>query len=192
MRISSIVIVSTALLMVLTVASVSRALPFQWVTGEDFVYENWAPPEPNLPGPGCINFHALNSSSPAPTWNDLQCDFGDGISIGLIFGYVAELGLGESYTAVNAPSGITWTDANAAALAIGPDWHIATITSPEENALVFALIDDASFWDFNPGGSANSNGPWLGGFSLIPEPSTALLLSLGLVGMAAVRRRRAL
>jgi len=64
------------------------------------------------------------------------------------------------YEVIQAPSGITWEAANTAAMGMGG--HLATITSAEENAFVFGLVDDfSSFW-FTSTHSA-SLGPWLGG-----------------------------
>ena len=62
---------------------------------------------------------------------------------------------------------ITWTEANAAAQARGKGWHLVTISSPEENAFVFSLVENIpEFW-FEHGGPpiGNSVGPWLGAFS---------------------------
>ena len=55
---------------------------------------------------------------------------------------------------------VTWAQANAAATAAGG--HLATIQSSAENAFVFSLANDPSYWTVVPG---NYNlGPWLGGF----------------------------
>ena len=78
-------------------------------------------------------------------------------------------GNGHTYQAVLAsgPEGITWTDANAAAEALGNGWHLATITSQEENDFVFALVTGKpDFW--NCCESGNSAGPWLGGIKVGP------------------------
>jgi hypothetical protein len=65
-------------------------------------------------------------------------------------------GNGHFYQAVCATS--TWDQANAAATASGG--HLATLTSAEENAFAFALVDDPSFWTLNEFDC--NNGPWLG------------------------------
>ena len=62
------------------------------------------------------------------------------------------------YKAVIAP-GITWTQARDAAITEGG--HLVTITSKEENELVFSYIKNASFWSPCRG---NIFGPWLGGY----------------------------
>ena len=62
------------------------------------------------------------------------------------------------YEVVAVPTGITWDDANAAAIAAGG--HLATITSQEENDFVFNLINDPQYWF--PGPSINF-GPYIGG-----------------------------
>lgn len=57
---------------------------WQWVTGEPFVYENWADGEPNdaPPGERCLNPHHLAEAS--PSWNDVPCDEGN------VGGYIVE------------------------------------------------------------------------------------------------------
>ncbi len=54
----------------------------------------------------------------------------------------------------------TWNQANADALADGR--HLATLTTAEENAFVFGLVDNQGFWHVNE--FACNEGPWLGGF----------------------------
>ena len=67
-------------------------------------------------------------------------------------------GNGHWYQAVSVPGGITWTDAKQAAEAKGG--YLATITSAEENAFVYSLLDDDRFWHLT---GNNDDGPWLGG-----------------------------
>lgn len=74
---------------------------------------------------------------------------------------------GSIYQPVAVTQDISWTDANAAALAAGG--HLVTITSPQESAFVFSIIqNDNSMW--NPVGSIH--GPWIGLFQPpgSPEP----------------------
>jgi hypothetical protein len=73
-------------------------------------------------------------------------------------------GNGHWYEAFIVPEGITWSDARAAAIAAGGD--LATITSPQENAFVFGVIDNGAYWT-HPGGWY---GPWLGGFQTPTDP----------------------
>jgi len=78
-------------------------------------------------------------------------------------------GNGHFYEAVVVTAGINWAYANAAAVTAGR--YLATITSAEENAFVYALVSsDSSFWTVGLGGE--SVGPWLGGFQPggSPEP----------------------
>ncbi len=70
-------------------------------------------------------------------------------------------GNGHFYQAVCPQFFTSWTDADADARASGR--HLATISSSAENAFVFALIDDADFWNTNVNAACN-DGPWLGGF----------------------------
>lgn len=65
---------------------------------------------------------------------------------------------GHAYQVVAAPGGIDWESANQAAIAAGG--HLASITSSEENAFVFSLIDDSNFWRYV---NSVGFGPWIGG-----------------------------
>ena len=67
---------------------------------------------------------------------------------------------GHCYQAVLAP-GVSWDDAQAECVARGG--HLVTITSEEENAFVFSLVDgDSSFWYVDA--LNNGLGPWLGAY----------------------------
>jgi hypothetical protein len=77
-------------------------------------------------------------------------------------------GNGHWYQAVSVPSGISWTQASAAAQAAGG--YLATITSAAENSFVFGLIDSPVYWNQEPGGS--DLGPWLGGYQTSDNGST--------------------
>lgn len=57
------------------------------------------------------------------------------------------------------PAGIRWTDANDVATARGA--YLACITSPEENAFVFSLVNSPSYFQPESGSSALL-GPWIG------------------------------
>jgi len=77
-------------------------------------------------------------------------------------------GNGHIYEAVLVPEGVTWADANAAAQARGRGWHLATVTSAEENAFVYSLVsDNPAFWRCCF--SNNAAGPWLGGVLIGPK-----------------------
>lgn len=69
---------------------------------------------------------------------------------------------GKWYQPVLVPDGITWTDAEAAAVTAGG--YLACPTTPAENEFVFALVDNSSYWT---GISVNSDrlGPWLGAYA---------------------------
>jgi hypothetical protein len=67
-------------------------------------------------------------------------------------------GNGHRYQVVPVSAGVTWQQANAAALAA--DGYLATITSAAENSFVFSLIDRASMWSSS---GAWRFGPWIGG-----------------------------
>lgn len=79
-------------------------------------------------------------------------------------------GNGHWYEAVAVgSSGITWTDAQAAAAARGG--YLASITSDAENQFVFNLINSDAFWHNSGGGTAV--GPWIGGYQPTGSPEPA-------------------
>ena len=49
---------------------------------------------------------------------------------------------GHYYRAVPVGTSISWADANKAAKALGPRWHLVTITSVEEDSFVRGLFAD--------------------------------------------------
>jgi len=76
---------------------------------------------------------------------------------------VEDGGNGHWYEPVLAPpGGFTWDEAAAAASAAGG--YLATLTSAEENAFVFSLVQDSQYW----GGERGDHGPWLGGLQSPP------------------------
>ena len=82
----------------------------------------------------------------------------------------AAAGESERYRAVAVPDGLTWEEAKARAEADGG--HLVTITSAEENAMVYALIaENADIWvnldvttmtDGEETALQVSLGPWIG------------------------------
>ena len=79
-------------------------------------------------------------------------------------------GNGHYYKPVAAPDGINWEDAQAAAVAQAG--YLATIGSAEENAFVFSLVDDPSFWSPSQVNDW-ALGPWLGGVQPPDSPEPA-------------------
>lgn len=74
---------------------------------------------------------------------------------------VEDGGNGHFYNVVSVTKGISWPDADEAATKRGSGWHLATITSAEENAFVYALVaGKPQFWKCCDGGVAT--GPWIG------------------------------
>lgn len=74
---------------------------------------------------------------------------------------VEDGGNGHFYNVVSVPRGISWPAANAATLARGSGWYLATITSPEESDFVYGLVaGKPQFWTCCEGGTAT--GPWIG------------------------------
>ena len=73
---------------------------------------------------------------------------------------VSDGGNGHWYKLVIAPNTVSWSDADAAAALLSA--HLATLTSANENAFVFAVANQPGAW-----GSVwpdYSAGPWLGAF----------------------------
>jgi hypothetical protein len=99
----------------------------------------------------CIGIHAAPSRAASP----VQWTTGPGAN-------------GHFYEVVGSP-GISWDDAQAAAIAAGG--YLATITSPEENAFVFSLVNNPIYWFNDP--ANNSQGPWIGGFQPPGSPEPA-------------------
>jgi len=97
--------------------------------------------------------------------HSIAWDFGDGTSLQGKRWATEDGGNGNFYTVIRAENGITWDDAAAAATAAGG--HLATITSAEENAFAFDLIEgDTQYWAAKTWGDHQTYyaGPWLGGF----------------------------
>lgn len=69
---------------------------------------------------------------------------------------------GHTYITVTASAGISWTDAESAAIGMGG--HLASVTSAAENMFIYSLISgDASLWTYSSGVNVEAKGPWLGG-----------------------------
>jgi hypothetical protein len=68
----------------------------------------------------------------------------------------------HAYLVVVAPTGLAWNDAKAAAEKLGG--KLASITSPEENAFVWKLVEATKGAIYDQAGVANHIGPWLGGY----------------------------
>ena len=78
-------------------------------------------------------------------------------------------GNGHWYEAVSVPGGISWTDANSAAIGMGG--YLASITSADENTFVYSLVDDDTYWKQEV--YDHYNGPWLGGIQTTGSPEPA-------------------
>lgn len=73
-------------------------------------------------------------------------------------------GNGHTYEGIIASDVITWEAASAGAEAIGPGWHLVTITSGEENTFVEGLFSGDSAY-FHDHGYYVASGPWIGAFA---------------------------
>lgn len=76
-------------------------------------------------------------------------------------------GNGHEYEVVLA-EGITWTDARAAALALGGGWDLATITSAQEDTFVISLLptnpaDRSHFWIGASDAASEGSFVWVSG-----------------------------
>jgi beta-lactamase regulating signal transducer with metallopeptidase domain len=146
--------------------SVEPADGWTWVTGEPFAYTRWDAGQPNnFNGSPEDRVHFGNQRSRIPTWNDVRENFEEVVSFVVewepaqqragIEWPVSQGGNGHLYQVVCVPEGLTWNEANTAAQARGG--YLATLTSAEENAFVFALIQDPACWN-------GPRGPWIGGY----------------------------
>lgn len=68
------------------------------------------------------------------------------------------------YDVIIVPEGISWSNANNAAQAMGGGWHLGTVTSAAENNFIYSLFGGNPAF-FSDSGYVHSNGPWLGGFA---------------------------
>jgi hypothetical protein len=105
--------------------------------------------------------HQINSSRIAK-FAFTMCFVLSMVSEGVFAVAVQWSGNGHFYEAVYVPEGITFADANLAAIRYGANSHLATISSAEENRFVYSLIQDSMFWIQNAPGH-NGHGPWIGG-----------------------------
>jgi hypothetical protein len=72
---------------------------------------------------------------------------------------------GHYYQAVSVGTSISWAAAKEAAKALGPGWHLATITSAKEDEFVKGLFaNNPAFWinSFD-----ERRGPWIGGYGIL-------------------------
>jgi hypothetical protein len=79
---------------------------------------------------------------------------------------------GHYYQAVPVGTPISWDAANEAAKALGPGWHLATITSEKEDAFVRSLFDhpttpNSRFWSPYDIWDDFKRGPWIGGYRVV-------------------------
>jgi hypothetical protein len=143
-----------------------------WVTGEPFTYTNWDTGQPNhFNGAPENRVYLGNQRARIPAWCDVVEDFSEVVSFVVEWEPaqqstgtewpVSQGGNGHFYQVVCVTQGLTWDEANAAAQAQGG--YLATITSAEENAFVFALIQDPACWN-------GPRGPWIGGFQTPGRP----------------------
>ena len=64
--------------------------------------------------------------------------------MGRVFELLSKTGNGHWYEAIVVPAAIMWAAADSAAIAAKS--HLVSITGPEENAFVYNLTVDPSFW----------------------------------------------
>jgi hypothetical protein len=74
---------------------------------------------------------------------------------------------GHFYQAVRVGTPISWKAANGAAQKLGPGWHLATITSAEEDAFVRSLFaTNPVFFNLALFPDDSRLGPWIGGYQV--------------------------
>lgn len=100
------------------------------------------------------------------------CFIGSVLLIGTTFAFAQPVAQGTynfyTYIAVAAPNGITWTDAEAEATAMGG--QLASITSAAQDQFIYSLAaSNNSLWAAWTGGAI---GPWLGGYRNSVAPPT--------------------
>jgi len=96
------------------------------------------------------------------------CIFSLNVHAAIVQWKVVGGGNGHYYEAVLNP-GISWDEANSLANAKGNGWHLATITSAQENLFVISMFSNIPEFKSNRLHSNLagwiSNGPWIGGYS---------------------------
>ena len=141
---------------------------WQWVTGEPFVYANWAAGEPNDTG-GTED--GIEFFSGPGTWNDIaRTDLKPEyiVEYDLPLGPFLNPANGHYYEAIPAPNGIDWFAADAVANSLtfqGVPGHLATITSQGENDFIaneFLAPGVGDHWigGFQPAGSPEPDSGW--------------------------------
>jgi len=145
-----------------------------WGTGEAWGFLNWFGSEPNnstgyFMG---LNEDRLVTWSPDAKWNDAAGALntprvsGYLVEYEIPFGPVVNPANGHGYLRIDVDAGITWTDANAAAIAMnymGGPGHLATITSAAEQSFVVANLGARrGLWlgGIQPPGSPEPAGGW--------------------------------
>jgi hypothetical protein len=137
-------------------SSVNPADNWFWVTGETFNgYTSWNFNEPN---DWLGAQEAYLGMFYWGGWNDNPTSAPD------VWGYVAEKDPvtfnGHEYQLFNTDSNISWAEARDQVAAMGPGWHLATITSPAENDFLAQLVGTNGIYE-----------AWLGGYQ---DPSSSV------------------
>jgi formylglycine-generating enzyme len=144
---------------------------WNWVTREPWSYTNWDTGQPNDSGGKAENkLQYWKTGTRASTWNDTVSNPTTSKPIAYVVESlpprarvqwkVEDGGNDHFYQVVDVPRGITWDDAEAAAVAAGG--YLATTTSIGENDFVVSLLGSDEWY--------GNIGPWLGGFQ---SPSTS-------------------
>ena len=133
---------------------------WNWITGEVWDYTNWHPGEPDG-GDGShleVFFNCI-------AWNDMHASYQrDSLIVEweplpLIQWSIEDGGNGHWYEAVSVPSGISWLDANDAAIEMGG--YLVTITSEDESQWIREQVSSNPILWTSGWGTQNA-GPYIG------------------------------
>ncbi len=150
-------------------SSLEPDLGWVWATGESLDFSSWAQGQPDDHQGAQFYLHYWDNSA---GWDDAGGPYSTN-GVDRYLGYIIEYamdpppcyrwpspagGNDHCYRPVLEPEpGISWPDARDAAFETGG--YLASVTSAEENAFVYALIAGAPYW-------RGPDGPWLGGYQL--------------------------
>jgi len=174
-----------AMMQLLLIATAAEALPVTLTaSGPDTGIEiSFSMPAPFTNGQDAIQFGPSSSSSGGPLLTTTS-----------LFDGVTLLGTGPSL--IGGPARFADAGSLFAASAIIVDF--TTIADQSIDGLVRIVVTQG-FWSFDTDdltaqafgccGSLPAENPVITGFALVPEPSTALLVGIGLAGLASYRRR---
>ena len=122
---------------------------WQWVTGEPFVYKNWAAGEPNNAGGNEAYMHVNWGNQVRGTWNDMSLAGGGGTK-----GYILEI---EPILLTTQPASLTVTEGSPASFTVAADGSAPITYQWRKNGIVIAGATSATL-TISPAGVSDAAG----------------------------------